>query len=216
MNSMRVVWITGLIFLAFGLSGCGPSAPAEKESASAASGAEHEAQATEMEIPEDVRERLREATRDFGGALKAALVEELGKNGPAAAIDVCSEQAPRLAREKSTDRLVLRRISFKVRNPDDAPTDFEAEYLARLEQLHADGRLPEELFVPIEEEGRRGVHYFKPILIEAACLLCHGPEESLGPDVRASLAERYPKDHARGYVLGDFRGAFSVRLYLDP
>ncbi|MDQ7087596.1 MAG: DUF3365 domain-containing protein [Acidobacteriota bacterium] len=198
------------------LAGACTSTPSGKEEEAAVAAAPaKEVSATAEEIPEAVRQRLREATVDFGGALKAVLVKELSEKGPAAAIDVCSQVAPKLALEKSSDQLVLRRISFKARHPGDAPTDFEAEYLARLEQLHVEGQPAEELFVPIEEGERRGVHYFKPIVVEAACLLCHGPSESLDPQVRRILDERYPQDHARGYMLGDFRGAFSTRLYFD-
>ena len=56
------------------------------------------------------------------------------------------------------------------------------------------------------------LRYLRPILVEPACLLCHGAEEELDPEVRRRLAERYPEDRATGFAEGDLRGAFSVRV----
>jgi hypothetical protein len=44
--------------------------------------------------------------------------------------------------------------------------------------------------------------------VEAVCLNCHAAE--VEPEVEAALREKYPSDKARGYELGQIRGAFSL------
>ena len=44
--------------------------------------------------------------------------------------------------------------------------------------------------------------------VEAVCLSCHAAE--IKPEVEAALKEKYPEDMARGYSLGQIRGAFSL------
>ena len=40
------------------------------------------------------------------------------------------------------------------------------------------------------------------------CLLCHG--ETIDPDIAAAIDKAYPEDQARGFSLGDIRGAFTL------
>jgi len=44
--------------------------------------------------------------------------------------------------------------------------------------------------------------------VEPVCLNCHAAEVSSA--VEQALRQHYPKDAARGYSLGDIRGAFSL------
>ena len=48
----------------------------------------------------------------------------------------------------------------------------------------------------------------KAIPTGEVCLACHGKD--INPDVASALDAAYPQDQARGYALGDIRGAFSV------
>jgi hypothetical protein len=48
----------------------------------------------------------------------------------------------------------------------------------------------------------------KAIPTGEVCLACHGSD--ITPEVAAAIDERYPDDMARGYSLGDVRGAFSL------
>ena len=45
------------------------------------------------------------------------------------------------------------------------------------------------------------------------CTTCHGA--SVAPDIAAQLDALYPEDRARGYAVGDIRGAFTVVQPLD-
>ena len=67
----------------------------------------------------------------------------------------------------------------------------------------------------VTDDGARNLRYLRPIVVKAPCLKCHGPSESIDPEVRAILEESYPEDLAVGYAEGDFRGAVSVVVNLD-
>jgi hypothetical protein len=44
--------------------------------------------------------------------------------------------------------------------------------------------------------------------VEAVCMNCHA--ENVSAEVEAALKAAYPQDKARGYSLGQIRGAFSL------
>ena len=52
----------------------------------------------------------------------------------------------------------------------------------------------------------------KAIPTAAMCLTCHGSD--LASDVEGKLDELYPKDAARGFSVGDLRGAFTLNKAL--
>jgi len=41
-------------------------------------------------------------------------------------------------------------------------------------------------------------------------------EENISADVKTILAEKYPEDRATGFLVGDLRGAISVKIFLSP
>lgn len=60
-------------------------------------------------------------------------------------------------------------------------------------------------------EGRSGWRYFRRIVVEPACLACHGAKEERPAFVRRS----YPEDRAYGFEVGDLRGAYAVFVPAD-
>jgi hypothetical protein len=62
----------------------------------------------------------------------------------------------------------------------------------------------------VEEGGFKSVRYLKPIITQAPCLSCHGPAESISPEVKSIIDTNYPEDKATGYQINDLRGAVSV------
>ena len=54
----------------------------------------------------------------------------------------------------------------------------------------------------------------KAIPTAELCLACHGTK--IDPVVAAKLTELYPRDQARGYKVGDIRGAFTFIEPLSP
>lgn len=168
------------------------------------------------DVAPEVLEQARAAGRALGTELMGALLEELKEGGPVRAVRVCSEVAQETAAAHSTDTTTVRRVSLKVRNPADRPDDYERAQLQRLAELHRQGELPGEVAEVREEGGQRVLRWLKPIVVAEMCLQCHGAPESLQPEVRELLAERYPEDEAVGYAAGDLRGAISVRMELVP
>ncbi len=60
-----------------------------------------------------------------------------------------------------------------------------------------------------KEEYENNMYRFaKPIIVKKSCLKCHGKPE----DAPAAVIEKYGKDKAFGYKIGDVRGIISVKL----
>jgi hypothetical protein len=60
----------------------------------------------------------------------------------------------------------------------------------------------------VEKDGSKQFRFMKAIPTGEVCLACHG--SSIAPAIAATLDEAYPDDQARGYKLGDVRGAFTL------
>jgi hypothetical protein len=134
-------------------------------------------------------------------ALKGRLMEVVGTEGPAAAIAVCSKEAPRIAERISQEhRLAIGRTSFRLRNTNNAPPEWAT-------QLVAD-RVGEPTYLTRGDK----VAALLPIQLQAPCLMCHGPGDAIPPEVTAALAEHYPEDQATGFQEGDLRGWFWVEV----
>lgn len=218
-SRVNVMLLTLVIAALAGAVGCGgpaepPSAQEAPEAATTPAAAEPVVNEGPGEAPEELQDTARQASLELMGTLKARLVQEMNAGGPASAVKVCSEVAQEIADRHSTDTMSLRRISLKVRNPLDRPTDLERERLEALHELHAEGALPEEQFFVVEHEDARELLYLRPITIQKPCLNCHGPLDQMSEDVKARLAELYPDDEATGYQEGDLRGAVVVRASL--
>lgn len=133
--------------------------------------------------------------------LKTRLMEVVVSEGPAAAIQVCSKEAPQIAEQVSQEHgLTIGRTSFRLRNSDNAPPTWAS-------QLVAD-RVAEPTY--LTQGGKLAA--LLPIRIQAQCLMCHGGEETIPPPVKDALAEHYPKDQATGFQDGDLRGWFCVEV----
>jgi len=150
-----------------------------------------------------LKERGAEALKPFKQQLMSALVRGL-KDGPEAAIQVCSEQAPRIAAQAETDGTTIGRTSHRLRNQANAPETWMAPLL---EKYAGDPHFTAPTLVALPEGGHG---YVEPIFIRPACLKCHG--ETLAPAVEEKISALYPDDTARGFAEGDFRGLFWVKI----
>lgn len=160
-------------------------------------------------------EQARSGAGALGSQLKQALQTAMADGGPVAAIDVCRIQAPEIAADVSSRRLQVGRTALKVRNPDNTPDHWETRMLEAFEQRLANGEDPAqiEIFAIRNEAGRRYGHWMKAIPTQGLCTACHGTE--LKPEVAEAIDMAYPQDQARGFSVGDLRGAFSVEIDLD-
>lgn len=141
---------------------------------------------------------------ELSGNLKAAMKE----GGPAHAVDFCNVHALELT-NKVADSLgvEIRRASMKNRNPENEPKGFEIAALEHFESTWASGEEPRGYAA--EVDGK--VRYFQPIMMQPACLNCHG---ELGGEINENtwqiIQEKYPEDKAYGYALNQIRGMWSI------
>lgn len=146
--------------------------------------------------------------KQFAGTLKPQLQVAMQQGGPVHAINVCAEEAPRIARQLSdSSGWQVKRVSLKARNASTAvPDNWEREILQQFDQRRAAGDLPQQLSAAAVVDGR--FRYMKAQGVEPLCLTCHG--KTLNPLVQTALQQRYPDDQATGYREGQIRGAFSL------
>ncbi len=159
--------------------------------------------------------QAREVVREFAGELKRTLQEHLAAGGPVEAIGVCRLRAPAIAAGVGGRRgWEVGRTSLRTRNPANAPDEWERQVLERFESRRAAGEAPENLeyHEVVQVDGRRLFRYMKAIPTAPLCLGCHG--DSLAPEVAARIDELYPQDRARGFSVGDIRGAFTLKREL--
>jgi len=143
----------------------------------------------------------------FGGSLKPELKKALKSGGPAHAISVCSEKAPAIAHQLSSDTgWYVRRVSLKPRNPGAKPDAWEEKVLKMFDERQAKGEDPKKMAHAEVVDGK--FRFMKAQGVEPVCLNCHAAK--VKPEVEAALKEKYPHDKARGYSLGQIRGAFSL------
>jgi len=145
--------------------------------------------------------RAEAAMQELRERLFARLNELIVERGLVSAIEVCSGEAPRVAKEIGAAHGVeLGRTSFRVRNPANAPRPWAAERVRA-----AAGKKTAEVEPVVVDLGDR-LGLLRPIAVMPACTRCHGVLDAIDPRVRSVLSERYPRDEATGFAPGDLRG----------
>ncbi len=167
---------------------------------------------------DDLKKRAAESktvVKEFMGELKGELVKAIKAGGPIQAIEVCNKVAPSIAKAQSEKHgWEVGRTSLKLRNPNNAPDEWETMVLKKFEERAAAGESPAKMahFEVVEQNGTKVFRFMKaigmPPLSKAPCLKCHG--ENIDAKVAAKLNELYPNDQARGYKPGQIRGAFTI------
>ena len=148
--------------------------------------------------------RAQSSLAPYKGALKDALQKAMAES-PEAAIDVCAKRAPELAAEHSKNGATLGRSAIKLRNPSNAARPWLEPAMARLAKAPSGSDAHEVVAL----EGGRSA-YAEAIWVGPQCLACHG--DPIAPNLASKLDAKYPKDAARGFKQGDFRGVFWVEL----
>lgn len=169
------------------------------------------------EITEQIKSALRSDAKTFMDSLKSVLIKEIQTQGIVSAVSVCSDTAQLLTNNYGTSKgIYIKRVSFKNRNPMNVPDEFESKVLNMFEEMHSKNQIKQETeyFELIEENGISKVRYVKPILVQPECLNCHGREEQISPQVKEVINKIYPDDKAKGYQMGDLRGAVSIQKTL--
>jgi hypothetical protein len=157
---------------------------------------------------EERKAKSLELFKDFRGQLQEELLQAVSTQGPENAIDVCARKSPEIEKRISEEQgLVIKRVSDKNRNPNNAPDDLEGKIIQKWKDELNQGIQPAVFSQKVNGEFR----VMKPILIDnSTCLKCHGSDSEINPATKEKLKVVYPNDSAKGYKLGDVRGAFSA------
>lgn len=144
-------------------------------------------------------------------ALSGKLQSAMKEGGVPNAVEYCNLAAfPLVDSLSNVYKASIRRTSFKVRNPKDAPSQVEKGVLEEYEKTASTGGD----LKPIVKQMENGkVVFYAPIKVNAFCLKCHGKiGETLKEEDYSVIKKAYPEDEAIGYVDGDLRGMWSIKF----
>lgn len=166
--------------------------------------------------PADIQ-RARRAATTFDVRLHNEILERLEREPPETVQLLYRSRAPMLAGEVADEFDVgFRRTSFRVRNPANAPDDWEYEKLEALEfsiEAGLDSALLEFSEVVEGQNGDLIFRWIRPIIMTEDCLVCHGDQVPV--EILDLLDAEYPNDDATGYFAYELGGAYSVSRPLD-
>jgi hypothetical protein len=198
--SMSRIFLGFVSFLLLGVPGC-----FSKPRPSASSSPVNWVYVEELDLsPEQVlqKEKALAAREQLFERLMARLSEVVQADGPAAAVEICHQEAARIAHDVSTTTGVkIGRTSDKLRNPNNRPPSWAAKIVANK---------PESPIFVAADDGRFGA--ILPVRLKSLCLTCHGTPNQIPDPVRDALHARYPDDRAIGYGENDLRGWFWVEV----
>lgn len=104
----------------------------------------------------------------------------------------------------------MKQTSLRLRNPQNAPDDWERRALEMFEDPDYPNGFPHaEISTVLGEEVYR---FIKPVYISEACLRCHGEKETIREDILEYLETHYPNDISTGYRVGELRGGISITI----
>ena len=164
---------------------------------------------------ERLTNETRGAIKALATELKTTLQTTMKSEGPLKAVDVCSEQAPKLAEKVSAEKgMEVGRTSLRTRNKLNAPDPWELSVLEQFEHRKAEGEPVERIEYSeiTQQNGNRVFRYMKAIPTDDVCLVCHGA--NIADSVSTTISKLYPDDQATGFSKGDIRGAFSATKVL--
>lgn len=143
----------------------------------------------------------------FAKHLMDTVQQAKADGGPVAAVAACQSLAPSIADEHSNTLWEIGRTSLKTRSGANAPDEWERSVLEQFADRAAKGEDIKTISYAETVNGQ--FRMMKAIPLQEGCLGCHGTD--IKPEITAALDEKYPNDQARGYAMGDVRGAFTLR-----
>lgn len=140
--------------------------------------------------------------------LNKELSAAISEKGLKAAIDYCNLNASDItAIYEKGEVASISRAAIKFRNPANAPDSLEIIVLNEYVSSKERGDTVSHRLIINETE----IHYFKPILLDNRCLLCHGdPKTEMPPEVLEQIRNKYPDDLATGFQKDDLRGMWHI------
>ncbi|HET9031781.1 MAG TPA: DUF3365 domain-containing protein [Dokdonella sp.] len=142
------------------------------------------------------------ARTELATRLMKRLGDSIAVGGPAAGIEVCSNEAAGIAATVAeANNVRIGRTSHKLRNPDNGGP-------AWIAQVVSDRSTTTRYFS--RPDGALAVA--TPIPLGQMCSQCHGPVADIVPEIKKALVSRYPQDMATGFEVGEIRGWFWVEV----
>lgn len=153
-----------------------------------------------------------QAIKLLGQTLKTQLKEklQLDSNGTAA-IAFCTAQAQAITQEVNTqlpEHVKVRRTSLQLRNPANKPDAIDLQVMNNYKKAYDKKSASAGLITKVERKDF--VRVYKPLVVGAVCLKCHG--ENISPVIAEQIKAAYPTDAATGMKLGDFRGVMVAEV----
>lgn len=143
----------------------------------------------------------------FQQQLLQTVQQAVASGGPTAAVEACQVLAPQIAEQHSQSPWRIGRTALRLRNPANQADAWERQVL---EDFARRSQAGEPLAQMRQAAVVNGEHrYMQAIATGEPCLACHGSQ--IKAPVAALLDQRYPQDQARGFQLGELRGAFTLR-----
>jgi hypothetical protein len=150
--------------------------------------------------------------KEFATTLQGELQTAMKAGGPVNAVGVCKDKAPAIAADLSEQSgWEVGRTSLKIRNAAlNSPDQWEQAVLEQFEQRKQQGEPVETLAYSevVGDADSKSFRFMKAIPTGEVCLACHGAD--IEPDLAETIDAAYPDDQARGYAIGDIRGAFTL------
>ena len=164
----------------------------------------------------EVQTKVKQArvhAKALGGALKSRLKQAIQSGGLEAGVEECQLAAEHIAEGLSQNGWEVGRTALKVRNPNNAPDEWEREQLALftslLEKAKLEGKQPSMPMDTSKYNSDSGeFRYMMAIQQGQVCMACHGGQ--VAPSVKDTILKHYPNDEATGFELGELRGAFTL------
>jgi hypothetical protein len=161
-------------------------------------------------VERSVREKGDAIAAEAFGVLSSRLGKAIADAGLTNAIEFCSVHGIAFTTAVGvTNRVVLRRVTHRPRNPQNRADTSEVTLIQRFEKESSQGTTSKPAVVVNSPET---ITYYAPIVLKLPlCLSCHGqPGTDIKPEVLANISKTYPNDEAKGFKPGEVRGLWRV------
>lgn len=139
--------------------------------------------------------------------LRHTLGASIQRDGVEGAVQFCNVNAYPITGTLASEKILIKRVANRYRNPQNAPDSTDAVQWNVFATAKAAG---DSLQPAIVRENDR-VHYYKPIILQANCTVCHGTNgKDISPAVASTIDSLYPNDNAKDFAVGDLRGMWKI------
>lgn len=125
----------------------------------------------------------------------------------------CANKADEIAKEvskKFPEGVKVYRTSLKVRNEANKPDAKDIEILEKLTKSIEDKTFKKKPTVVKLDNNTTRVYV--PLMVEKACVVCHGDAEKINPEIKKIISAKYPNDKAVNFKEGDLRGVIVAQM----